>query len=75
MKNDQSTSMHSAPTPRRGGPRAFFGSSRYVPAVLIASSVFGYLTFGCEPDLDSLSADFEENPNDGGTSGSGGTDG
>jgi hypothetical protein len=41
--------------------------------VLTASALFGYLTFGCEPDLDSLSVDFGDG-DDGGTPGSGGTD-
>ncbi len=49
-------------------------SARYLPAVLMASSVLGYLTFGCEPDLDSLSADFERT-NEGGTPSFAGSDG
>ena len=73
MKNDQSPLLRPA-RGRRSAPRPLAGA-RYVPAVLTAASMLGYLTFGCEPDLDSLSADFDENGNEGGTPGLGGTDG
>jgi hypothetical protein len=74
MKNDQSPLLRPARGRRSARPRALAGA-RYVPAVLTAASMLGYLTFGCEPDLDSLSADFDENGNEGGTPGLGGTDG
>lgn len=41
----------------------------------MASSMLGYLMFGCEPDLDSLSVEFEDDDEQGGTPGFGGNDG
>jgi hypothetical protein len=74
MKNDQSPPRRSARASRRQPDHArFLSRARFAPAVLTASALFGYLTFGCEPDLDSLSVDFGDG-DDGGTPGSGGTD-
>jgi hypothetical protein len=84
MKNDQSPLLRSARR-QRVGSKLKLRDARYVPAVLMAASMLGYLTFGCEPDLDSLSVDFE-NPDgesggtpgfagEGGEPGTGGTSG
>jgi len=74
MKNDKSPLLRSA-RGRGGRSQRALRGARYVPAVLMASSMLSYLTFGCEPDLDSLSADFEDNDEQGGTPGFGGNDG
>lgn len=74
MKNDKSPLLRPTRSRRTGYARALPGAARYAPALLMASSL-SYLTFGCEPDLDSLSADFEEDRNEGGTPSFGGSDG